>query len=306
MQELPAIFVYFCVAVFVPIAIARFVVRADWRTVGYASLIWYGFLFLATGGFHSQEALGWVFILAMFLSIPALPVIALVLKGWGWLGQRTVGTATAVPYLRSWQRIRLSILSPAQWSLLALLAAGYFVATYWYEQRDLNARTEVLRQLLALPAGMKFTDVQSLKSSMIAPRIAATVRFTEPQFGAFAALLDDAPRWQQGPPNYDGAPVEMIAPENIRWRDVPLPKQAGDRFVNWTKLSAADVRNLRRGRAVCIALQFKPGVSRKTKTGETPRYAARDCSEPAKTDRVSVIVLGALDFDTRTLHMIIN
>ena len=307
MEQLPGLFIYVCVAVFVPIALARFVVRAEWRTIGTAALIWYGFLFLATGsGLHSQEALGWAFILAMFLSIPALPVIALALKGWARLGHRSSAAPTSAQDPRWWQRIRLSVLSPEQWSLLALLVAGYFGTAHWYEQRDLDARAEVLRQMLDLPAGTRFAEFQSLKSSAMEPRIAAKVRFTEPQFNTFIARLDTAPRWQAGPPHYDGAPVEMISPETIRWRDVPLPVQAGTHFVNWTKLSAAEIRSLRRGRAVCIALQFIPGGSRTTRTSTVPRFAARDCSDTAKSDRVSVIALGALDFDTRTLHVLIN
>jgi hypothetical protein len=65
-------------------------------------------------------------------------------------------------------------------------------------------------------------------------------------------------------------------------------------------------KSLRRGRALCVALQRKPGGNRNEQSSDVSRYAASDCSELAKTDRVAVIVLGALDLDTRTLHMIIN
>jgi hypothetical protein len=81
---------------------------------------------------------------------------------------------------------------------------------------------------------------------------------------------------------------------------------AGNCFEKWTNLSAVEIRSFRRGRVLCVALQRKPRTSRNTQSGDVPRYAATDCSELAKTDRVAVIVLGALDLDTRTLHMIIN
>ena len=190
--------------------------------------------------------------------------------------------------------------------MVAVLVAGYFLGTYWYEQRDLNARAELAGRFLGLPAGTKFASFQSSNSPATAPRIAAIVRFTKPQFESFIAQLDNAPLWPQGPPHYDGAPVEVVSPETIKWRDGPLPAQAGNRFVSWNNLSAAEMRRLQRGRALCIALQRKPGINRSTKSGDMPRYAANDCSEPAKTDRVAVIVQGALDFDTRTLHMIIK
>lgn len=306
MEQLPGILIYLCVAVIVPVALARFVVRAQWRVVRSACLIWYGFLLLAFGALGNAEGFGWALIFAMFFSILAVPIIAAVLTGWRWLGRNNTGAASVGPGRPWMQRFPLSLMSPAQWSLVAVLIAGGFLGSYWYEQRDLAARVEVLRQLLDLPKGTKFAAIQSRASPAIAPRIAATVRLTEPQLRAFAAQLDTAPRWPGGPPKYDGAPVEMIAPETIKWRDVPLPVRAGNHFVNWTTLSAADIRNLRRGRAVCIALQFKQGSSRSTRAGEAPRYAARDCSEWASTDRVAAIAIGALDFDTRTLHVLIN
>lgn len=306
MDQLPGIIIYFCVAIVVPIVLARFVVRADWRTVGYASLIWYGFLSLTTGGFLNQEALGWVFILAMFLSIPALPVIALVLKGWNWLG-RSDASVTSMGATLPWlQRFPLSLLSPAQWSAIVLLVTGGFLGTHWYEQRDLNARAGLAGRFLGLPSGTRFASFQSSNSPATAPSIAAIVRFTKPQFDSFVAQLDQAPPWRQGPPHYDGAPIEVVSPETIEWRDGPLLERAGNKFVSWNNLSAEEMRRFKRGRALCIALQRKPGSYRSTHSRDAPRYVAKDCSEPAKTERVSRIVLGALDFDTRTLHMIIK
>ncbi len=306
MEQLPGIFVYFFVAIVAPVVLARFVVRAEWRIIRNACLIWYGFLFLALGGFKSGEGFGWVLLLAMFFSIPAVPIIALVLRSWNWLGRSTIGVTSTEPALPWLQRFPFSFMSPAQWSLIALLVTGVFLGTYWYEQRDVNARAEFLRRFLGLPADAKFASIQSITSSATAPRIAAIVRFTKPQFESFSAQLANSPLWQQAPPHYDGAPIEVISPENFRWRDVPLPVQAGNRFVNWTKLSAAEVKSVRRGRALCIALHRKPWSDRKSQSSDVARYAANDCSALAKTEHVSVIVVGALDFDTRTLHMIIN
>ena len=82
MQQLPGILVYLCVAGVLPIVLARFVVRAEWRVVRNTCLIWYGFLLLAFGSHGSQEGFGWALIFAMFFSILAVPLIALLLKGW--------------------------------------------------------------------------------------------------------------------------------------------------------------------------------------------------------------------------------
>jgi hypothetical protein len=62
-------------------------VRADWRSIRNACIIWYGGLLVIFGAFSSQQGFGWALIFAMFFSVPALPVITLVLKLWNRLGR---------------------------------------------------------------------------------------------------------------------------------------------------------------------------------------------------------------------------
>jgi hypothetical protein len=88
MEQLEGLFVYSCIAVIVPVVLARFVVRAEWRIIRNACLIWYGFLFLAFAAFARADGFGWALIFAMYFSIPAVPVIALVLRSWNWLAKR--------------------------------------------------------------------------------------------------------------------------------------------------------------------------------------------------------------------------
>jgi hypothetical protein len=87
MDQLEGILVYSCIAVAVPVVLARFVVRAEWRTIRNACLFWYGFLFIAFGAGTSAEAVGWAMIFAMYFSIVAVPLVALVLSSWGWLAK---------------------------------------------------------------------------------------------------------------------------------------------------------------------------------------------------------------------------
>lgn len=303
MDQLGSLLLVILVGVVVRVAIVRFGVRASWRTVLYTCLTWFGLALILTGG--SRDALGWLPI-ALIYTFPAVPIIALALTIWRRLGRSEIGTSptgSGIPWL---QRLPLSLASPAQWSAIALLVTGGFLGSYWYEQRDLNARAELAGRFLGLPAGTRFAAFQSSNSSADAPSIAAIVRFTKPQFDAFVAQFDQAPPWQQGPPHYDGAPVEVVSPETITWRDGPLLKRAGNQVVSWNNLSADEMRKFKRGRALCIALQRKPGSTRSTHSKDAPRYVAKDCSEPATTERVSRIVVGALDFDTRTLHMIVK
>jgi ABC-type polysaccharide transport system permease subunit len=67
-----------------PIALAKLVLRASWRQVGTAYLIWFAMLALfglsALPSATVEEATGWPIIMGMFLTIPAIVVIVLVLK----------------------------------------------------------------------------------------------------------------------------------------------------------------------------------------------------------------------------------
>ncbi len=306
MQQLPAILFISGLAFVVPVALAHFVVRAEWRVIATACLIWYGFLFLAFNGVAGGDGLGWALLASIFFSTFAVPIIAAILKAWNWLGRSKVGVVSTGPSRPLLQRFPWSLVTPEQLAAVALLAGAFFGYSHWSKQRDLQARAELAGRFLGLPAGTKFASFQSSNSPELAPRIAAIVRFTKSEFEAFAAQLDNGPLWPQGTPHYDGASVEVVSPEPIKWRDLPLPVQAGDRFVSWNNLSAAEIENARRGRALCIALQRKPGINRSSHSPGVSRYASKDCAELAKTERVSAIVLGALDFDTKTLHMIIK
>jgi hypothetical protein len=306
MDQLPGILFISSLAFFLPVAAARFGVGAGWRVIAITCVIWYGFLALAFGVFLGGDRAGWSLLAATMFSLIAVPIIAAVLKVWNWLGRSNAGVAATGPSPPLMQRLPLSLLSPAQWSAIALLLTGGFLGSYWYERRDLNARAGIVGRFLGLPDRTGFASFQSSNSPATAPRIAAIVRFTKPQFDSFVAQLDQAPLWQHGTPHYDGAPVEVGSPETIKWRDGPLVERAGSTFVRWNKLSAEEMTRFRRGRVLCIALQRKPGSYRSTHSSDAPRYVAKDCSEPAQTERVSRIVLGALDFDTRTLHMIMK
>lgn len=183
MEELPGIFIYLCAAFVVPIFLARVVVRAEWRTIRNACFVWYGFLMLVLGGFKSAEGFGWVLILAMFWSIPAVPVISLVMKVWKRLGGGSMDAAAARAERPIWARFPLARMSPAQWSVTALLLAGIALFAYWQDQRDLNARADVLRDYFGLSIDTKFADVRRIsKSSITMPRVEAIVRLSDSQF----------------------------------------------------------------------------------------------------------------------------
>ena len=67
----------------VPILISRLLLRASWRSIGRAYAIWFGFLLiigvLSSINSGEQGLLG-PFIFVMFFTIPAVPIVILLLK----------------------------------------------------------------------------------------------------------------------------------------------------------------------------------------------------------------------------------
>ncbi len=88
MQQLSDIVFFSCIAIIVPVLLARFIVRADWRMIRNACLIWYGFLLLGFGALARADGFGWALIFAMYFSILAIPILALVFRVWNWLARR--------------------------------------------------------------------------------------------------------------------------------------------------------------------------------------------------------------------------
>ena len=79
-----------CFYFVVPVFLAKVVVRADWGTIAIAYGIWIAvlgiFALLNLGsGIKLDEAVGWPMIMSVFFTIPAIPVLALLMR---WAGVR--------------------------------------------------------------------------------------------------------------------------------------------------------------------------------------------------------------------------
>lgn len=72
------LFLYFGV----PIFLAKIVVGAGWIQILIAYGIFYALLFLVLvpGSPNRTEGIGWMFIMAMFLTIPAVPILSIILR----------------------------------------------------------------------------------------------------------------------------------------------------------------------------------------------------------------------------------
>jgi hypothetical protein len=65
-----------------PIFLAKMVVGASWMQILIAYAVFYAVLFLVLvpGSPRAEEGIGWMFIMAMFLTIPAVPILCILLR----------------------------------------------------------------------------------------------------------------------------------------------------------------------------------------------------------------------------------
>jgi hypothetical protein len=300
---------YLCAAIVVPILLARFVIRADWRTIRNASLLWYGCLFLPGAVTANEELLGWALLIATFSSFWAFPLLSLILKLWRRIGATDGQAAAGTAHRPFWIRIPLAIMSPSQWSVAALLLVGVVGFVIWRDQRDLDASVHILRQMFAVPEGATVRNARLLiKAPVETPRVEAIVQLTPVQFESFRARMEVDRAWPGAGASYDDAPLAVTSPETIRWRGLPAKFKVGMKsFAKWSRLTAAPVEGIRNGRVLCLSLRrFQRDMRAERENKDAPRYTARDCADVAPDERAGLLALAALDFDSRTLYMIIR
>jgi hypothetical protein len=316
MQHVGPIFFGLCVGVVVPILLARFVMRADWRTIRNVCFLWYGSLvivFVVGGLANAEEVAAWAPIFALLMSIWVVPALSLILKLWGRLGA-TGGQAAAGSARRPfWARAPLAVMSPLQWAVAALLLVGGVGFAFWQDHRDLNASVHVLRQMFAVPEGAVVLEASRLtETSAERPQVEAIVQLTPAQFEGFRARMEGDQIWPGAGARFGGAPLRVTSPETVRWRPaMPARITVGRSFANWSRLTEAPVRSIRNGRVLCLSLRSlvlnthaERSAARANK--DYPRYVAVDCADVAPDEGRGVVALAALDLDSRMLYMIIR
>lgn len=191
-----------------------------------------------------------------------------------------------------------------QWMMTLAIGVGFLLVVAWSHERDKDARLDFLRQQFRLPDGVAFSDYRNIsKSSVALPRVQAIVRFSPEQFQAYVSGLDDPRVWRPGHLSPGGGTEIPVSSEALRWSDMQGSNVANDLTGGWGDLSREQVSQIRNGRVLCFALTMTRPDSG---AGSASRYGTKACSDIAPTDVLGVYVLGALDLDTRALHMIAN
>ena len=92
METLAGVLMVMAAIFVVPTLVARFAVGGGWSQVGGAYLLWFGLLaltLLVPGSGTYSEKFGWMVIMAIFLSIVAIPVLTLVQRVGSWMIEAT-------------------------------------------------------------------------------------------------------------------------------------------------------------------------------------------------------------------------
>lgn len=182
-------------------------------------------------------------------------------------------------------------------SAAIIVALATFVYAIGVGRKD--AHFEVLRRQFLLPDDVAASSIRVAKGSSVArPRVEAIVRLSEQQYRAYAAAIADG-RWRPFFLTYGGSPVRSFSAEALRWNEAPQPAYAGERRVRWGGLSHNEAQSMSNGRVMCFALQRQTGEP-------SAAFTARACGEIGRRESVTAYVLGLLDDDTRTLHMVID
>ncbi len=155
-----------------------------------------------------------------------------------------------------------------------------------------------LRGQFRLPDSVALTKIYigRSKAKALPGDIEGFVQFTDTQFRRYVATLDDANIWRPLPIVHGGTEFYgPYSPEALLWRDM-----RGAIQLAWGSLSWKQAQEVRSGRLLCFAMRGDDGGGRKMPVHGEP------CPPPNTPTVKAVYVQGLLDFDTRTLHMLIR
>lgn len=179
-----------------------------------------------------------------------------------------------------------------QWG--AILAVVCFLAVLKMVGSPSDTEKEQLRAQFHLPANVALTKVyvDRSKTKPFPAAIEGYVHFSEPEFQKYVATLDDQRVWQPVPIVHGGtAFLGTYAPDALTWADIRASQP-----LSWGSLSSKQAQDARNGRLLCFAL---------TETGSgTGVFHGERCRTGSAGK--SAYVKGLIDYDTRTLHMLIG
>lgn len=185
-----------------------------------------------------------------------------------------------------------------------------------------SSSERILRAQFRIPSEVEFSHSRYPRRGS-ANHIEGIIKFSQAEYGAYLSNLENPAIWNAEPikiGRLETAPP--YSPRALSWQKLPKPIFAGTTRARWGNLSREPAGNAKAGWAFCLAVR-RPIGKRKSDWWrpapkgyehmfplETPvqlaKYNAINCAEMGRSENPSGIILGLIDADTHTLHMIVR
>jgi hypothetical protein len=189
-----------------------------------------------------------------------------------------------------------------QWKALTFLQRGFVIAiisglmilVITMGQQKKARQLELLRIQFHLPASVEFVHFETEGSKMRHPRLEATVRFSENEFNAYLASLNDKNLWapRLGKYRYIES-LTGFSPEAGVWQSQRPPLHYGtDGMADWGIYADETLLNLKQARYYCLAI-----------ISSTSGHKAIACKDLSNNQDANLVIEAVLDTTTRTLYL---
>lgn len=192
--------------------------------------------------------------------------------------------------------------------LISLSVIGVFAAVIFsFEWSRKSRHEEIVRQHLRLPSEIAFDEFRSTSGKRgMGERVEAIAHLSDEEFEKFGGIIAGDASVRPKPFKFAN---HLIAADYqsgaLSWSNSPRPPFAGNRRVRWGYLSRDLERNPTNVRTLCFAA--KPLEDNGGRTGRAElNHIARTCSDFSRDERTHMYFLALLDYDTKSLHVIMN
>ena len=187
--------------------------------------------------------------------------------------------------------------SSGEWLSVLVVIVPFLIFSNWVAVPTPHEK-ETLRSQFRLPPDVAIPKVRiSRKERLAEPSpIEGIAQFSDAQLDAYMTTLSNPDVWRPRPIHYGGAAFEGVySPDALRWTDLP-----GERQLGWGALSWKEAQPVRKGSLLCFVVHEVAGTDRR------PSLRADACAAAERTTGRAVFVQGLIDFERRTLHMIVR
>lgn len=175
----------------------------------------------------------------------------------------------------------------------AILAIAFFFALLKMLGSPTDVEQQQLRAQFRLPGDIPLTKVyvNRSKTKPFPAAVESYLQFSEAEFQKYVATLDDPRVWQPVPITHGGTQFHgEYSSDALIWTPIRSSPP-----MSWGSLSWKQAQEARNGRVLCFAL---------TETGAgTGVFHGERCRTGSAGK--SAYVKGLIDYDTRTLHMLV-